>query len=82
MFQSLGRAFHAFVSTTSRSVAFLLPLVLILPRFLGLEGVWWAFPANDFMASSLVIGMMIPVIRELQRLKAANNAPSISTSKE
>jgi putative MATE family efflux protein len=79
MFQSLGKAFHAFVSTISRSVAFLLPLVLILPHFMGLEGVWWAFPANDLMASSLVIGMMIPVVRNLQRLKAADSAQSVRT---
>ena len=79
MFQSLGKAFHAFISTISRSVTFLLPLVLILPRFMGLEGVWWAFPANDLMASSLVIGMMIPIIRKLQRLKAADKVQPIST---
>jgi Na+-driven multidrug efflux pump len=80
MFQFLGKVFHAFVSTISRSIAFLLPLVLIFPRFMGLKGLWWAFPANDLMASSLVIGMMIPVIRRFQRLKAADSAQSIGTS--
>lgn len=79
MFQSLGKALHAFISTISRSIAFLLPLVLILPRFMGLEGIWWAFPANDLMASTLVITLMIPVIRNLQRLKSAGKAQSIST---
>jgi putative MATE family efflux protein len=79
VFQSLGKALLAFVSTISRSVTFLLPLVLILPRFMGLEGIWWAFPVNDFMASSLVVGMMIPVISKLRRLKNADNVQSIST---
>ena len=79
MFQSLGKALHAFISTISRSIAFLLPLVLILPRFMGLEGIWWAFPTNDLMASTLVITLMIPVIRNLQRLKSADKAQSIST---
>jgi len=73
MFQSLGKAFHAFISTVSRSVAFLLPLVLILPRFMGLEGVWWAFPINDLLATVLVIAMMIPVLIKLRRLDNETN---------
>ena len=69
IFQSLGKAVQAFLSTISRSVAFLLPLVLILPHFMKLDGVWWAFPGNDFLSAILVIGMTIPVIMKLHLMK-------------
>lgn len=79
IFQSLGKAFLAFISTISRSTAFLLPLVLILPRFIGLDGVWWAFPINDFLATMLAIGMMIPVIRKLHFLNATEKSKLVTT---
>lgn len=33
-----------------RQVLLLLPLLLILPRFLGLDGVWISMPISDFIA--------------------------------
>lgn len=71
VFQSIGKALQAFLSTTTRSVLFLIPSILILPRFLGLDGVWWAFPITDFMTFALVAGMLIPVILEMRKEKLA-----------
>ena len=71
VFQSIGKAVQAFLSTTSRSMLFLLPAVLILPRFLGLDGVWWAFPITDFMTFALVMGMLIPVLLEMRKMNLA-----------
>jgi len=80
MFQSLGKPIQAFLSTISRSVAFLLPLVLILPRFMRLDGVWWAFPINDFLAATLVIGMTIPAIRKLRGLNVTPKPDLVSAA--
>ncbi|MBN2417960.1 MAG: MATE family efflux transporter [Deltaproteobacteria bacterium] len=70
VFQSIGKAVQAFFSTTTRSVLFLIPAILILPRFLGLDGVWWAFPITDFMTFFLVLGMLIPLLLEMRRLNS------------
>lgn len=51
LFQSIGKAGIALVLSTSRQVLFLIPLVLILPLFMGLVGVWLAFPISDFLAA-------------------------------
>ncbi|WP_440955811.1 hypothetical protein ACSAZK_02255 [Methanosarcina sp. Mfa9] len=32
------------------------PLVLVLPKFYGLNGVWASFPISDFMAFGLARG--------------------------
>jgi len=51
LFQSIGKAGIALVLSTSRQVLFLIPLVLILPLFMKLIGIWLAFPLADFLAA-------------------------------
>jgi putative MATE family efflux protein len=44
VFPSIGRAVESFIIAITRPAVFLLPLALILPRFLALDGVWLSFP--------------------------------------
>lgn len=50
-FQAVGKPKQAMLLMLSRQVLLLIPAVLILPRFLGLDGVWLALPISDFLAS-------------------------------
>ncbi|MCJ7426557.1 MAG: MATE family efflux transporter [Dehalococcoidales bacterium] len=67
VFQSIGKAVQSFVTAISRPFLFLIPLVLILPQFLGLEGVWLSFPIADGLTLLLTLMLLIPQIRELRR---------------
>lgn len=58
-FQSMGRASVAIFMSLSRQLLFLLPGLIFLPRFLGLDGVWLSMPLAD--ALSAVIGIAILV---------------------
>ncbi len=49
-FQALGRAKPAFILSISRQLLFLIPAVVMLPRFYGLNGAWAAFPVSDLLA--------------------------------
>ncbi|MBN1133651.1 MAG: MATE family efflux transporter [Methanosarcinaceae archaeon] len=53
IFQALGRAQQSFVLSIARTILFLIPLLLILPRFYSLNGIWAAFPISDFLAFSV-----------------------------
>lgn len=57
--QAMGQAKQAFLLAIQRWVLLITPMILILPRIgnLGLDGVWIAFPAADFIAAivSLII---------------------------
>lgn len=46
-FQAIGKALPALLLTLTKQGFFLIPLVLILPLFWGLNGVWIAFPIAD-----------------------------------
>ena len=63
MYQALGRAIPALVLALLRQVILLTPLILLLPRFFGLTGIWIAFPAAD-IAAALITGWMLIALRK------------------
>jgi len=67
VFQSVGKAMESFVTAIARPVLFLIPLVLILPRFLQLEGVWLAFPLADALTFLLTLALIYPLIKKLRQ---------------
>jgi putative MATE family efflux protein len=77
IFQSLGKAVESFITTISRPVLFLIPLLLILPGFLQLDGVWLAFPIADVLTFLLTLALIIPQIIKFRRL-AAETKPEVA----
>ncbi len=65
-FQAIGKAKHSMFLSLSRQIIFLIPLLLLLPNFFQLNGVWLASPVSDIL-SSIVAGIFL--FRELKRLK-------------
>ncbi len=54
-FQGIGRGLPASVLTLARSIFILLPLILILPRFMDATGIWASYPITDVL--SLIISL-------------------------
>jgi len=54
-FQAVGKAGPSIVLGLLRQFLFLIPLLVILPLFWGLEGVWWAYPLSDLAATIVTI---------------------------
>ncbi len=50
-FQAIGKARLAAFLSLLRQIIVLLPLILILPRFMGVEGVWVASPISDLVSA-------------------------------
>ncbi|AKB34910.1 Multi antimicrobial extrusion protein (Na(+)/drug antiporter), MATE family of MDR efflux pumps [Methanosarcina siciliae C2J] len=65
LYQALGKARPSLFLSMCRQVLFLIPLVLILPKYLDLSGVWAAFPLADTLAFAVTL---IMVIREFKLL--------------
>lgn len=65
-FQAAGKARQAILLNLSRQVFLLIPALLILPGFLGLNGVWLAGPVSD-LGASLLTGTCL--LWEIQYLK-------------
>ena len=69
-FPSIGKAVQTFIVAVVWPALFLLPLVIILPRFLKLDGVWLSFPASDTLTFLLVVILIIPLIRKFKKAAA------------
>lgn len=52
-FQSVGKAGASLFLTLSRQFLFAIPLLLVLPQFFKLTGVWYAIPISDLLAAIL-----------------------------
>ncbi|MDR1601391.1 MAG: MATE family efflux transporter [Tannerella sp.] len=49
-FQSIGKAGKSIVLAMTRQMLFLVPILLVLPNFLGTEGVWMSMTVSDFIS--------------------------------
>ncbi|HPQ36485.1 MAG TPA: MATE family efflux transporter [Synergistaceae bacterium] len=65
VFQALGKALPAMILSLSRQVLFVLPLMVILPRFFGITGALSTFPLADGLSALVTLWL---VRKELQIL--------------
>lgn len=72
-FQSVGKPMRAVILSLSRQIIFLIPTILVLPMFIGLPGVMYAYPIADVFSITLSV---ILFIIELRLLKKMQKEPS------
>ncbi len=54
-FQAAGKAMPALILTLLKQGIFLIPLVFIMPKFFGLNGVWFSFPIADVLSTLVTV---------------------------
>lgn len=74
-FQAIGKPRHSALLGLSRQVLILIPALIILPKFFGLEGVLAAGPLAD-LVSSIITGIFI--IIEMKRLDSRHRSVNMS----
>jgi Na+-driven multidrug efflux pump len=73
-FQATARPQISLFLSMLRQVLVLIPLVLILPRFMGVDGVWFSYPI------SAAVSFLTATIFFARELRALNNNISIETA--
>jgi len=72
-FQSTGKAGLAALISLMRQVIVLLPVLLILPGYYGLDGVWFAGPISDTVSAMITSFFLIREMRKLnERIRIYN----------
>ncbi len=69
-YQAVGKAKISMFIGLSRQVIFLIPLYIILPKFWGLDGIWYAGPIADTL--SFIVGLVI-IMKEFKKLGQEKN---------
>jgi putative MATE family efflux protein len=79
-FQCLGMVKKSILLSLSRQLLFLVPLIYILPSFLGAEGVWTSFPIADSLSIILSSTLLFSLMGKFKRLEDGDD-PTILGSK-
>ncbi len=66
-FAAIGKPVKGLILSMTRQVIFLIPLVLILPLFFGLDGILYAGPAADTIAFMVTV---ILIAKEMRKMAA------------
>ena len=66
-FQCIGKAKISIFLSLSRQMLFLLPLLIILPPILKVDGVWTAMPISDTVAAVVAFIMLAKYLRKVKK---------------
>ena len=67
-FQALGKGKLSFLSSVLRQGIVYCPLVMLLPRVLGMMGIVVVQPICDFCSAMTVLILSIPIYKEIQQM--------------
>ena len=74
-FQSIGQAGKSIYMSLTRQLIFLVPCLIILPRFWGLDGVWISLPVSDGLAALNAAVLLYLQIRQFKGMSQEQTAP-------
>ena len=64
---SIGKVKISMFLSLLRQVIILIPMILILPKFIGLDGVWFAQPTADAISSILTAIVIFKEFRSYEK---------------
>lgn len=64
-FQAVGKPLQAVISSMIRDIVCFIPLILIFPVFLGVEGILFAAPIADFIAMIVAASLTVSFLKSL-----------------
>ncbi|MCL2484496.1 MAG: MATE family efflux transporter [Endomicrobia bacterium] len=71
-FQSIGKAYLSIILSVTRQVILLIPLILFLPKFLDITGVWLSMPIADLLSFIICV-----ILLRMQYKKLEGNSPFV-----
>ena len=68
-FQAVGKPKMSFFISLSRQIIVMIPCLIILPIFFGLNGIWYAAPTADSIATLITFILVRKEIKKLDKLE-------------
>lgn len=73
-FQSIGKPIKSIFLSMSRQLLLLIPCLIILPIFFGINGVWYSLPLSDGIAVFIAAAMLWTEVKKLKKSETYNSA--------
>ena len=77
-FQSIGMARKAIFLSLTRQLLFLIPFLIILPRYFGAIGVWISLPIADLIAFTVAAAMLFYQLKKFKQSDPNNLKDSLA----
>jgi putative MATE family efflux protein len=68
LFQAIGKVLPALFLNITRQIIFLIPAIIILPIFFGLNGIWFSLPLSDLLNTILTSILVFNELKLINRL--------------
>lgn len=82
-FQAVGKPVYAVVTSLIRDILCFIPLICILPLYLGIDGILYAAPIADFAAMAVTLTLTVLYFKKyLKSMGGENNADEIGADNE
>ncbi len=65
LFQALGKGWKASIIFLSRQVVFFIPLLIFLPDYFGVNGVWLSIPAAEGLTLIIIAVLLVTEFKKL-----------------
>ena len=68
-FSAIGKPLKGLLLSMTRQVIFLIPLAIILPMFLGLDGILYSAPIADAAAFTVAVFLILRQMRQMKKME-------------
>lgn len=65
--QSTGKAKLSILLSLLRQCILLIPLIMILPKYFGLDGVWFAQPVSDMLSVMITLSVLVKEVKKYNK---------------
>lgn len=72
-FTSIGKPYKGIFLSLTRQILFLLPLIIAMPLFMGIDGILYSGPIADVLAAIITIIMVLAEFRNMKKLQVIEN---------
>lgn len=76
-FQAVGKPIRAVIASMIRDILCFIPLIIILPLFLGIEGILYAAPCADFVAMLIAGSLTVAFMKTLKNTPTENTETTV-----
>lgn len=80
-FQAVGKPINAAIVSLARDIIFFVPLVIILPNFMGVTGALWAAPVADVIGILVTIILLSVFFKNLNKEVASEKVENVAIQK-
>ena len=72
-FQSIGKPIRSIIMSLSRQLIILIPCLIIMPKFFGINGVWYSMPVADGLSVILALSFLLLEMKNLKKMSSSTS---------